>query len=83
MNRPYSSRFRTELDFTEELGEELTNIYQKLIVVMMWPTEIGRVSILAEVIFYLGTCVPQERDTLILFIVSSGIYRITWVRTQG
>ena len=30
-----------------------------------------------------STCVNQERDTLMLFIISSGIYRITWVRTQG
>ena len=27
-HRPYSSRFRLELDITEELGEELTNRYQ-------------------------------------------------------
>ena len=33
-HRPYSSRFRPELDVTEELGEELTSRYQKLIRVL-------------------------------------------------
>ena len=33
--------------------------------------------------FYLNTCVTQERYTFMLCIVSSVIYRITWVITQG
>ena len=47
-HRPYSSRFRLELDVTEELGEELTNRYQKLIGVLRWSIELGRIDILAE-----------------------------------
>ena len=35
-NMPYSSSFGTELGFTEELGEELTNRYQKFIGVLRW-----------------------------------------------
>ena len=33
-HRPYSFRFRPELDVTEEMGEELTNSYQQLIGVL-------------------------------------------------
>ena len=47
-HRPYSSRFRLELDVTDELGEELTNRYQKLIGVLRWSIELGRIDILAE-----------------------------------
>ena len=50
-NRPYSSRFSPELDVTEELGEELTNRYQKLIGVLRWSIELGRIDILMEVSF--------------------------------
>ena len=39
----YSSSFRTGLDVTEELGEELTNRYHKLIGVLRWPIELRRV----------------------------------------
>ena len=35
-NRPCSSRFRPELDATEELREELTNRYQQLVGVLRW-----------------------------------------------
>ena len=35
-HRPYSSGFRPELDFTKELGEELTNRYQQFIGVLRW-----------------------------------------------
>ena len=82
-NRPYSSSFGPELDVNEELGEELTNRYQQLIGVLRWSIELGNINILTEKCFYLNTCVPQDRDTLMLFILSSDIYRRTWVRTQG
>ena len=42
----YSSSFRPESDFTEELGEELTNRYQKLIGVLRCSIELLRVDIL-------------------------------------
>ena len=61
----------------------MTNRYQKLIEVLRWLIKLERIDILTEVSFYLNTCVTQERYTLMLFIVSSGIYRRTWVRTQG
>ena len=80
---PYSSRLRPELDVTEELGEELTNRYQKLIGVLIWSIGLGRIDILTEVNVCINTCVPQERYILILFTVYSYIYRRTWVRTQG
>ena len=44
--RPYSSSFTPELNFTEELGEELTNRYQQLIGVLRWSIELGRIDIL-------------------------------------
>ena len=43
---PYSSSFRPELDVTEELGEELTNRYQKIIGVLKWSIELGSIDIL-------------------------------------
>ena len=48
-HRPYTSRFRTELDVTEELGEELTNSYQQLVGVLRWSIELGRIDIMTEV----------------------------------
>ena len=54
-HRPYSSRFRPELDVTEELGEELTNRYQKLVGVMMCSIELERIDILTEV-----SCLSQH-----------------------
>ena len=56
---PYSSSFSPELDVTKELGEELTNRYQKIIGVLMWSIELGRIGILMEGSFYLNTCVTQ------------------------
>ena len=46
-NRPYSSIFRPELDFTEERGEELANRYQQLIGVMRCLIELGSIDVLA------------------------------------
>ena len=58
---PYSSRFRTELDFTEELGEELTNRYQQLIGVLRFSIELGRIDILTEVgCLSQHLCSPRE-----------------------
>ena len=50
-HKPYSYIFRPLLDVTEELGEELTNRYQKLIGVLGWSIELGRIDILTEVSF--------------------------------
>ena len=61
--RPYSSSFRPELDFTEELGEELTNRYQQLIGVLRWSIELGRIYILTEVSFFISTLVFPKRGT--------------------
>ena len=46
VNRSYSSSFKPALDVTEEMGEELTKSYQKLIGFMRWSIEIGRIAIL-------------------------------------
>ena len=54
-HRPYSSSFRSELDATEELGEELTNRYQQLIGVLRCSIELGRNDILTEV-----SCLSQH-----------------------
>ena len=45
VHMPYSSRFRPELYVTEELEEELTNRYQKLIEVLRWSIDIWRIDI--------------------------------------
>ena len=44
-HRPYSSSFRPELYVTEELGEEMTNRYHKLIGVLRWSIELGSIDI--------------------------------------
>ena len=60
-NRPYSSSFRLELNFTEELVEELTNRYQQLIGVLRWSIELGRIGILTEVsCLYQHLCSTRE-----------------------
>ena len=51
----YSSRFSPELYVTEELVDELTNRYQKLIGVLRWSIELGRIDILTEV-----SCLSQH-----------------------
>ena len=48
-HRTYSSRFRTELDVTKELGEELNKRYQQLIGVLGWSIELGSIDVLTEV----------------------------------
>ena len=45
-HRPYSSSFRPELDVTEELGEELNNRYNKIILVPRGSIETGKINIL-------------------------------------
>ena len=47
---PYSSSYRPELDVTEELGEDLINRYQQLIVVLRWSIELGRFDILIKLV---------------------------------
>ena len=60
-HRPYSFRFRTELDSTEELVEELTNRYQQLIGVLRWSIELGRIDILKELsCLSQHLCYPRE-----------------------
>ena len=54
-HRPYSSIFKPELDVTEEMVEELTNRYQKLIGVLRWSIELVRIDILTEV-----SCLSQQ-----------------------
>ena len=54
-HRPYSSRFRPELDVIEEMVEELTNRYQQLIGFLRCPIELGRIDILTEV-----SCLSQN-----------------------
>ena len=61
--RPYPSRFGPLLYVIEELLEELTNRYQKLIVVMRWSIELRRIGILTKVIFlYQHLCSPREEQ---------------------
>ena len=62
-HRPHSSSFRPELDVTEELEEELTNRYQKLIGVLRWSIEPRRIYILMEVSFLSRKlCYPREEN---------------------
>ena len=60
-HRPYSSRLWTELNVTEELGEELINRYQQLIGVLRWSIELGSIDILMDLSFlYQHLCYPRE-----------------------
>ena len=45
-HRKHSSVFRPELYVTEELGEEMTYRYQKLIGVLRWSIELRRIDVL-------------------------------------
>ena len=47
-HRPYSYSFRPELDTTEELGEELANMYQQLIGMLGWSIKLWSIYILKE-----------------------------------
>ena len=44
-----SGDYAPELDGTDELGEEDVRLFQELIGVLRWATELGRVDILFEV----------------------------------
>ena len=58
---PHSSRFGSELDVTEEVGEELINRHKQLIGVIIWSTELGRIDVLMEVsCLYQHLCYPRE-----------------------
>ena len=57
------------------MGEELTNIFQQLVGLLLWTIKLVRVDILQRLVFYLDTCVPQERDASMLSIVYLDIYR--------
>ena len=50
-NRPYPSSYKTELEVTNELYEDLTNRFQKLIRVLRCSIELGRLDIMTEVSF--------------------------------
>ena len=45
---PYPSSYRPILDVTNELDGELTNRFQKIIRVLSWPIELGRIQIMTE-----------------------------------
>ena len=84
VHRPYSSRFRPELDFAEELVEELTKWYHQLVGVLRWSIELGGVGLLIEVIFlYQHFFYPSEAERHL-----DAVYRIfrylpkKWVRNQ-
>ena len=49
MDTPMTGNYLPELDGTSELGPEDITLYQELIVILRWSTEIGRVDILHEV----------------------------------
>lgn len=46
---PFSSGYRPELDFTEELDPKLASYYQSQIGILRWMVELGRVDIITEV----------------------------------
>ena len=47
--QPYVSAYRTKLDVTLNLDDEMTNRYQKLIGILRWPIELGRIDINTKV----------------------------------
>jgi ribosomal protein L31E len=47
--RPYPTKYRPELDSTDELNAEGAHKYQELIGVLRWAVELGRIDILVEV----------------------------------
>ena len=49
-HRPYSYIFRPESYVTEEMVEEMTNMYQQLIDVLRWSIELGIIDFLTEVL---------------------------------
>ena len=69
-NIPYSSSFGTQLYDTEELVEELTNIYHQLIILMMWSIELVSIHILTEL-----SCSYQHLCSLIKGHLDA-VYRI-------
>ncbi len=53
--RPYRASYRPEMDVTPTLDEEGTNRFQRLIRILRWSIELGRVDILTEV-----SCLSQH-----------------------
>ena len=45
---PLSSKYRPEVDISEELGEDESSYYHSLIVVLRWIVELGRFDICCE-----------------------------------
>ena len=52
---PYFSSYRPELEVTNELYEEFTKRFQKIIGVLRWSIELGRIDIMAEL-----SCLSQH-----------------------
>jgi len=53
--RPYPACYRPEIDVTPVLDEERTNQFQRLIGILRWAVELGRIDILTEV-----SCLSQH-----------------------
>ena len=69
-HRPYPSRFSLDLDVTEEMGEELTNIYQQLIEELRWSIELGGIGILTEVsCSSQHLCSPREKHLDAVYLI--------------
>jgi hypothetical protein len=48
---PFASKYRPELDVTNELGQSLTSQYMKLTGILRWVVELGQINIFYEVSF--------------------------------
>ena len=49
IDTPMNTVYSPEMDVTDELNDEDTTVYQELIGILRWATEIGRVNIVHEV----------------------------------
>ena len=57
----YHEKYRSEVDLTDEVNEQLTNRYQQLIGILRWAVELGRFTIHVEVSkLYSFNCNPRK-----------------------
>ena len=59
---PLSSKYRPEVDISEEIGEDEGSYYHSLIGVLRWILELGRVDICCELsMIYSHLALPRKR----------------------
>ena len=70
--RPFLEPYRTGIDATNVLGDDLQSSYLQLIGVLRWAIELGRIDIITKVsVIYQNQCNPREGQL-------DGLYRIFW-----